>query len=307
MYAPVKDKIPANSRTKPGRRIFSMKNERSSMMLAAFFAMVGLIGGSASSAMAVGLITSCGSYGGSGDWKLNGAISSTNADACITMTNGKNLDTNGYTITCIRSAGCGPAVQCEDGSGVTSIVQGTVNDTVNDIVNGTGTFSAGVKNCGTVREMKIVNATTGILWANGGNNGKAYQRNVIQSPAGGTGIDMVLLDSSDVIENNRIDGGSIGIHIVGRSSATGPLIQKNMIRGYTYAGINNTDTTYFRLTDNVVIEGGEDSIPINAVYANATFTHNLCEDDGDIGGTAPCSCQLDRMIPPAAGSTLSCL
>ena len=284
-----------------------MRHESRLILFTPFLMILGLIALNATPAMAVGLVNGCGVFAGTSDWKLNASFASTNADACVTIQGGKNLDTNGKTITCNRSGGCGPAVQCDDASGVSSIIQGTSNDTVNDIVNGTGTFSSGVKNCGTVKELKIVNATTGILWTNAGNNGKAYQRNVIQSPAGGTGINMTLLDAADVIENNRIDGGSVGIQIAGKSSATGPMVQKNMVRGYTYAGLYSTDRTYFRLENNVVVEGSDASVPFAISSGHASFTHNICEDAGGATIGAVCSCELDDLVPPAYPNTLSCL
>ncbi|HXC51617.1 MAG TPA: right-handed parallel beta-helix repeat-containing protein [Candidatus Limnocylindrales bacterium] len=284
-----------------------MRKGRNFTAVATFFVAAGLVAATAGPALAITTIYGCGSYGGANDYRLGGAVSATNTDACIKINDGRNLDTNGWTITCNRSGGCGPAVEC-DGSGVNSTIQSNVAvDTINDVAAGTGTFSSGVHNCGTVKDLKITGATTGILWDNAGNNGKAYQRNVILPASGGTGINVSIQDSADLVEENRIDGGSVGIRVYGKSAATGPYVRKNMVRGYSTAGIYNTDSTYFRLQDNVVIEGVDGSVPFDITSANATFTHNICADDRGVSAVSPCSCQLDRLVPPTFGSALDCL
>ena len=209
---------------------------------------------------------------------------------CLFVMDGYDLDFNGKTITCSPSSGttCSPAVLCNS-SGVDSIIQDSSGGSAT--ANLSGAFTTGVHNCGTVKNMKIVGAQNGIVSTL---NGKDYFQNVIQPAAGGTAIDVLLQDGLDRIYDNRIDGGAVGIEIVGKSSATGPKIDNNVIRDSTTVGILNSDSTHFRIEDNTIVEGAR---AFNVLSTNASFSDNICEEDIS-AGSGRCSCELDRLMPP---------
>jgi hypothetical protein len=216
-------------------------------------------------------------------------------EACVKVRDGKNFDFRGHTITCTETgtSTCGPAVLCDGNSPANSVIQDTYtgsNDSDLQHRNIIGPAATGVSDCGTVQKLKIVGAVTGISAS--GTNGKNYLKNVIAPATGGTGINVTLQDGTDNISDNRIDGGNFGIKIVGRSVATGPKIDHNVIRGFTRLGIENADSTYVRIENNAILEGGIYSSPISVLSPNATYVGNICESGG------PCSCEADNLIPP---------
>ncbi|MCA1791411.1 MAG: hypothetical protein LC667_16655 [Thioalkalivibrio sp.] len=218
---------------------------------------------------------------------------------CVTVQDGHSFDMKGYKIRCVPGAGhttCAqPAVKCTGSSLANAKVEDTVagtNDHDSNHVNIEGPATTGVLDCGTVQKLKIDGPLTGI--AVSGNNGKSYQKNVIWPAVDGTGMNLELRDNTDRVFDNRIDGGNFGIKVVGKTTTTGPQIDHNVIRGFDVNGIYNADSTYMRFQDNVVVEGGESSVPFLIGSANATFTDNVCE----VGG--PCACELDFLTPETA-------
>lgn len=218
----------------------------------------------------------------------------TGSGPCLEVKDGRTLNFGPYTITCSASS-CGQAVLCSGASESDAIVTtGTNNDSTTNI---TGPFVAAVKNCGTVKNLKIAGAATGILFDDSG-NGKDYQANVIDPAAGGTGIDVKLGDATDSVQDNRITGGAVGIFLrEGRNTTTAPLVRDNIIRAYTDAGIKSTVTSndYFRIETNAITDGGTGSAAIDVDGLHATYTNNICQDAGDVANPERCSCQLDKV------------
>lgn len=247
---------------------------------------------------AAGNVYSCGTISGS-NAVLQSHVTFTGSAECFKVTGGYNLSLNGYTVTCQNGYNCGPAVECDTtgGTHLTSVIQGKTNDTVTDI---SGNFSAGVKNCGTVKNLKIVGAGTGVLFDDAGSDGKAIFSNVIEPKAGGTGIAAKMKDNTDSINDNRITGGAIGIQLLeGKSAADGAWVRQNILRKQTTAGIQCTLTSddYFRIHQNLVTEGGDGSVPFDIATNHASSDDNICEDAG-----ARCECSMDEFTVATVGS-----
>ncbi len=281
------------------REGITMRNVR---IVALFVAAIGFLS-HVGVAGAASPITACGQNPGSVDLYLDADISyDWNDAACVTVRDGHSLDMKGKKITCVPGAGqtsCqNPAVLCTGSSPTNSLIKDIENDD-NDPTNIEGPASIGVSECGSVQDLKIDGAITGIRAT--GSNGKSYQSNVIWPSDHGTALDVVLTDGTDRITNNRIDGGNYGIKIVGRSTATGPKIDHNVIRAFSVNGIFNGDATYVRIENNVVVEGGPSSVPFLVQSANASYVHNTCEAGG------PCECELDYLSPePSIDMTAAC-
>jgi hypothetical protein len=265
----------------------------------------------ADSAGAATTITTCNqNYTGTVDLVLDPAGTATEITydhddpPCVVVKNGINFDMHGYKIRCVPGAGhtsCqNPAIQCEGTSVANSNVQDTMdgtNDNDSNHLNIEGPAAIGVKECGTVQKLKMDGPLVGISVS--GTNGKVYQKNVIWPAELGTAMDLVLLDNTDRVTDNRIDGGKYGIKIVGKSSTSGPQVDHNIIRGFRISGIFNADSTYFRLEDNTVVEGGPSSVPFQVETPHATYSDNICEVAG------PCDCRLDYLTPEAGANPTS--
>jgi len=257
---------------------------------------------------AAGDITACGQAIDSSTTNgvLKNNITYNGSASCLEVKNGRNLNLNGYTITCQTGYSCGQAVTCPttDGLNVGSLIQSTIgNDGGHTDI--TGGFAVGVKNCGSVKNLKIVGATTGILFNDAGTNGQDFTGNVIAPSTTGTGIDVQIADAGDMISDNLITGGNVGIFLrLGRSVALGSQVKENILRGYGIAGIQSTITSndYFRIERNSIIEGGAGSVPFDIAGSHPTYDDNVCEDEGPSPASPPrCECEMDRMTATTAG------
>lgn len=220
---------------------------------------------------------------------------------CVVVKDGVNFDFKGYKIRCVPGAGhttCqSPAIKCEGTSVANSNIQDSMyggNDHDSNHINIEGPAAIGVLECGTVQKLKMDGVAVGISVS--GTNGKIYQKNVIWPSQLGTAMDLVLRDNTDRVTDNRIDGGKYGIKIVGKTSSSGPRIDHNVIRGYRLTGIYNADSTFLRLEDNTIVEGGPASVPFQVATPNATYSDNVCEVAG------PCDCLLDHLTPEAGAN-----
>jgi len=245
-------------------------------------------------AAATTYVTSCGQSIPAGspavldaDLVYNGAM------ACLQLPNGVSLNTSTFTITCQAGYTCGQAVKCLTG-GLSNVIQSTVNN--DTITNVSGSFTTAIHNCSTVRNLKIVGATTAILYDDSSTNGDDYTGNVIEVTSGGAGISVKVEESGDLVSDNRITGGDYGIRLLsGRNQSSGPYIRENIIRGFADAGIYSTVTSsdYFRITKNTMINGLPGSVAMDIAGTNGVYTDNICEDaTGTTAGR--CECDVDN-------------
>ena len=266
-----------------------------SLLSLALMAGAGLATATAASAYNV---SACGALidASTGNATLQANLTYNGSAACLQVKDGVNLDLHGHTITCQTGSTCGQAVLCPTvGSNASSLVNsGVGSDTITDI---SGRFTVAVKNCGSVKNLKIVDATTAIFFDDGtSSNGQDFTGNVIESHTGGTGIDVKIEDSGDTISDNRITGGDIGIHLIkGRSVANGAYVRDNIIRKAAVAGISCslTSNDYFRIETNAITDGGSGSVPFSLSGTHATYTSNICEDEGAVDN-GRCACEMDR-------------
>lgn len=231
-----------------------------------------------------------------GNARLTGNITWNGTGTCLQVSNGKHLDFNGFTITCQAGSTCGAAVTCATGDGLHtgSLIEAPTNDDDNTDI--TGDFVVGIHNCGTVKHMRIVGATTGILFDHASSNAQDTFGNVIHSADGGIGINTKMTDGGDSLSDNLVVGGDVGIFLaLGKNGTTAPQVKENILRGYAVAGIQSTITSndYFRIFRNTMIDGDEDSVPFDVDGANGDYQDNICETDSL--NTGRCACEMDEM------------
>ena len=263
--------------------------------------LLGSVGLAATPASAIDISACSGSTISSANAKLIQTLHHSGTTPCLKLGSGKDLDFDQFSIVCLTGT-CGPAVECvtTGGDNVDSVVQST-DHTDGAAANISGSFSVGVKNCGTVKNLRIIDATTGVLFDDSSTDAKAVTGNVIEPAAGGTGIDVKIADSLDSVSENLIIGGEVGILLTkGRSTSPGSQVKSNIIRKSGAAGIRSTITTnnFFVFEKNAVIESDEDSLPLDVAGTNGTYNSNICENEGPIDNNR-CACEIDRMDPAA--------
>lgn len=225
------------------------------------------------------------SYTLTADWETTN-----DSSACFDMRNGADLNLNGHSITCIDAA-CGPAVTCVSASGGNSIHSSVSNDPAH--IDISGPFATGVQECSDVHDLAIDGAATAIS----STAADSIDSNVLTNCSTAC-IVATMTASGDRIHDNLIDpNGGNGINFVGRSIATGPQIDHNLIRRFA-VGISNSDSTYMRIQNNIFVEGTGTNDPIGVSSANASYTNNLCATD------AKCTNEYDGILPPV-GNTLN--
>ena len=249
---------------------------------------------SAAPAAAVQKITSCGTIVSSQNAQLDANLSFSGAGACVELEQGKNLNTNGFTITCTNGSGCGHAVLCDptDQNNEASVVFSSKSNDGGH-VDLSGPFTSAVEDCGQVKDLKIVGATTGIQFDDANSDGKKYFRNVLEDVT--IGVSVKMGDNTDRVHDNRIDATGIGVVAIGSSSGSGPRVDHNVIRGFDTSGIFNNDSSHLRIEDNVLVDRGDDAAEaLDVSSANASFDNNVCEVDSD------CDCELDELTAPVS-------
>jgi len=204
---------------------------------------------------------------------------------CITISNGKNLDLNGKTITCKAVSGgadiCPVAIKA---TGSSSVIHDTESGSDAGAIQGdggAGRWTTGVEGARQVKNLNIRDAATGILV----NDTKAkVQGNVIRGV--GTCIDATINSNTGLIKNNFCEVGLAGVStllgfsISGQEEGgnQGPKVQKNTITGYD-VGIYVVTGTDVRLSDNLFCGADAGADPLVAPFSFGEDEGNLCCDD----------------------------
>lgn len=202
----------------------------------------------------------------SGVYKLTDSYEATNGNpVCFDMRSGVDLDFNGYSVTCTGSS-CSKVVTCAAANSRVRNSQ-SANDGHVDI---SGPFVTGVEDCTDHDDLLIDGAATAIT-----SSRLDTVTNSVLKNCSSTCIVATMTANTDRIHDNLIKpyvGDAISV--VGKSSSTGPQVDHNLIMNCD-EGIYNNDTTYIRISDNIIADCfGASAIDVNT--SNKTLTNNVC-------------------------------
>lgn len=159
----------------------------------------------------------------------------TNPDgSCISVTSGKDVDLDTYSITC-SGGGCSGKV------GI--LTAGTGTDVTGSFGHAAiiGGFGVGVKGAASVSNIYMNGPLVGI--SDVSDRAKSIVGNLIICSGTGYCVDVTMPRSTDEIIGNTISGSDGGLRIVGSSSGSGPNVASNNIGSLTGIAVRQVGAT----------------------------------------------------------------
>ncbi|HUO37067.1 MAG TPA: hypothetical protein VMU34_04125 [Mycobacterium sp.] len=226
----------------------------------------------------------------SSDFTLQDNYYCTSSCTCFTLTNGADLGLNGHTITCRATTGstCGTAISANGsagsriwGCGVAGPCSANQGGTITSDL-GKKPWTYGVYFGDQVSYVTFQGMTSYGTYKVPNVFGSVFQNIYVAIYTNGA--------TGSLVQNNFIDGnvpsvfgtpGTIGITV---SPSVGPTtVDRNTMRGYSFAGLNLINSPYTVTVTNNIINAANPSYPTavpirQTPSVTASLQYNLCSD-----------------------------
>jgi hypothetical protein len=178
----------------------------------------------------------------------------TSSGDCFILQPGKSLDLNGHRITCTATTSCDNAVR--GNGGASTVRDGEIR----------GPFAFGVTAVNLAKALDVEGSGSAIAFTS------KVQQNVLTN-CGSSCIANIA--PANTIDNNFIDGASTGIFLLGVTSGTLPVVERNFVRNVgngVWLGSGN-----IRLLKNIVANA---TTPVLGFLGPGSIVQdNICDNE----------------------------
>lgn len=175
----------------------------------------------------------------------------TSSGDCFILAAGKSLDMNGFRITC-TAASCDTAVR--GNGGASTVRDGEIR----------GPFSYGVTAVNLAKALDIDGSSLAIGFSS------KVQQNVLTNCAATC---IANIAPANTIDNNFVDGAPNGIFILGVTSGTLPVVERNFVRNVTNGVWLSSGN--IKLLKNIVANA---TTPVLGSLSGSVVQENICDD-----------------------------